>query len=183
MAAKKIPLQRVGLFCCPWQNKLIDAFGDMSLTSLNLTNITGITDDHLLSMSKKLNQLTDLCLKYNNDITINGVINFVRGVHQLTTIQLCLKKMLINLDVYNQLLDIVKGRSEKCKLTISLWGLKNTVTVKTVTLKKNIDFLEVISEEDELNSNTEFDYYCGGDGIGGDGGYDLVTFTPNCNTS
>lgn len=182
MAVKHIPLERVGLFCCPWQNAFISCFENMNaLESLNLTNVTGLNDEYLELLSKSLTQLQDLTLKYINQITIDGVIRLVSVTNRLVQMQLCLNKVIITDERYKLLLDAIKKRPEQCKLTIILWGLEHCIEVPKNVLKRNVDFLEIISEGGEMNKNTSFDYYCAGD----DGGYDLDVYhpTPNCNVN
>lgn len=183
---KKIPLERVGLFCCPWQNMFIKSFASLKdLKSLTLANIEGLTDDYLGNLSESLSQLVDLTLKYNKRVTINGVIKLVNGAKRLTDINLCLEKLSMNGEQYNLLLEAVKGRPETCKLTVNFFGLDHSIRVSRDLLNRNVDILEIYSEDYDINRNTDFDFYCGGDGGGDDGGYDLVTYapSPNCNVN
>lgn len=169
-------LKRVGLFCCPWDNKLIEAFGNLkNLQSLHLSNVTGLNDECLEQLSPSLIGLTDLTLKFIDSIIINGVLKLMIECQRLTTVNLCLKKMTtISNDRYNMLLEAIKKRPEKSKLTITLWGSTNPLKLPKDLLKKNIEFLEIRSEEEEVNKNTDFDFYCDS----ADGGYDLINYAP-----
>lgn len=181
MAEKGISLTRVGLFCCPWENKLIEAFANLKdLKSLHLSNITGLNDEFLGHLSKSLIGLTDLTLKFVKNINMDGVIKLMAECQRLSTANLGLKKMAtISTDRYNLLLEAIKNRPEKSKLTITLWGSKNNLKLSKDLLKRNLEFLEIRSEDDELNKNTGFDFHC----ESADGGYDLIGFAPppGCN--
>ncbi|KAG4075151.1 hypothetical protein HA402_006168 [Bradysia odoriphaga] len=177
MAEKSHSMNRVGLFCCPWESKLIEAFASLKdLKSLHLSNITGLTDDCLRQLTGSVAGLTDLTLKYIENITMDGVITLMIGCQRLTTATLLLlRTSTISTARYNMLLEAIKSRPEKIKLTVDLWGSKNPLKLSKDLLKQNLEFLEIRSNEDELNSNTSFDFYC--DSV--DGGYDLVCYSPS----
>lgn len=176
MAAKKILLSRVGLFCCPWENKLNKAFSDLKdLKSLHLSNITGLSDECLGHLSPSLIGLTDLTLKFIDNITTDGVMKLMTGCPRLTTANVGLKKTTtISTDRYNLLLEAIKERPEKSKLTMTFWGSKNPLKLSKDLLKSSFEFLEIRSEKEESNTNTDFDFFC----ESADGGYDLVSFAP-----
>lgn len=176
MAAKKISLSRVGLFCCPWEHKLIKAFADLKdLKSLHLSNITGLNDVWLGHLSPSLIGLTNLTLKFIENISMDGVMKLLTECPVLTTANIGLKKTtIISTDRYNLLLEVIEKRPEKSKLTITFWGSKNLLKLSKDLLKNDSEFLEILSEKQESNTNTDFDFYC----ESADGGYDLIGFAP-----
>lgn len=174
MAEKNRQLNKVGLFCCPWESKLIKAFADLKdLKSLHLTNVTGLNDECLRQLSGSLVGLTDLTLKYIENITMEGVIPLMISCQRLTTATLLLLRMTtISTARYNMLLEAIKNRPDKIKLTITEWGTKNPLKLSKDLLEQNLEFLEIRSKNDELNKNIDFDFYCDS----ADGGYDLVCY-------
>ncbi len=176
MADKNSPLNRVGIFCCPWEKKLIKAFANLkNLKSLHLSNVTGLNDESLGLLTPSLIGLTNLTLKFIKNVTIDGVLTLMAQCQHLTTATLCLKKMTtISTARYNLLLESIKKRPEKIKLTITVWGSKNPLRLSKDLLKENLEYLEIILVERGLNNNTDFDFYCDS----ADGGYDLVSYTP-----
>lgn len=92
MAETGVPLNIVGLFCCPWDSTLIKTFANFKdLRSLHLANITGLTDDCLVHLSSLI-ALTDLTLKFIENITMDGVIKLMSACERLSTVNLVLKK-------------------------------------------------------------------------------------------
>lgn len=115
IAEKDSSLNRVGLFCCPWENKLVKAFANLKgLKSLHLSNVTGLNDESLVHLSPSLIELTDLTLKFIENITMEGVLKLMAECQRLCTATLVLKKMTtISTDRYNRLLEAIKKRPEK----------------------------------------------------------------------
>lgn len=172
IAEQNDSLNSVGLFCCPWEHKLITAFANIKgLTSLHLSNVTGLNDERLKLLSFSLIGLTDVTLKFIENITTDGVIKLITKCQRLTTVNLVMKKMTtISADRYNILIEAIRKRPDQLKLTITFWGWKNPLKLSKDLLERNLEFLEIHTKREELNENSEFDYYCDS----ADGGYDLV---------
>lgn len=174
-------LNRIGLFCVQWDNKIVNALANLKdLKSLHLCNIVGLNDERLALLSTNLNGLNDLTLKFIRNITMTGVMKLMAECQRLTTANLVFEKMTpISTDRYMKLLEAIEKRPERIKLTITLWGTTIPLKLSRDLLNKNLDVLEINLERDDLNKNVDFDFFC----ESSDGGYDLVSFTPpsSCN--
>lgn len=171
MAEKEIPSDRIGLFCCQWGSKLCNAFANMKhLKSVHLSNISGLNDECLRHLSENLIGLTELTLKFIETITLDGVIKLITQCQLLTTVNFGLEKLTtLSTDRYNMLIEAIKNRPEKSKVTMTLWGSTNPLKIQNDFLKQNLELLEIVLMRGELNKDTDFDFYCDT----ADGGYDV----------
>lgn len=118
---------------------------------LKLDGQFDFSDEHLLTIANGLKLLNELHVssEFSPNVTQNGVLELIRKANQLSCLHIYVQDFELTMNVYNEMLRIVKNRHEYIKLTITFSndGWK-PIFDQDETLRMNNHWLEVVEIRD-----------------------------------
>lgn len=140
LVIKNVPIQYLHLV-----NGLVDDEMIMNIAQLTemkilkLDNMDNLQDEHLIKLTKQLKLLIELNAKDSNisRLALNSIL--ING-KQLTSLEIGTPDFQINDEFYDHILDIVKNRSDKSKLKLTIYGY-GSLAVSSRKMSENADVL------------------------------------------
>lgn len=100
-----------------------------TLKALELFDIVGLKENHILYFAKNLKQLEMLTIKGEITLTRQGIKTIVREAKQLTCLKIELPEFTLTLPIYLEILDIMQKREESVVLNVTIFGYKEQMAV------------------------------------------------------
>lgn len=134
------------------------------LNMIQLDDVNGLTNDHVIQLSKELPHLQHFCLEGHSGENITGTAlkTMIRYSKKLSRIEISkTDSVSINASDYFAMLEIIQNRPERIQLSIILTGHGDIVNVPDEILAQNREYLLIDEHFCDFcgDSSDEFDYY------------------------
>lgn len=140
LVIKNVPIQYLHLVNGVVDEEMITNIAQLTgIKILKLDNMDNLQDEHLIKLTKQLMLLIELNAKDTNvsSLTLNSILV---NAKQLTSLEIGTPNFQINDEIYDHILDIVKNRSEKSKLKLTIYGC-SSLAVSRRKMSENDDIL------------------------------------------
>lgn len=175
MAAVNIPIETLELMTCPSNKALFAVIPKFEkLKTLRLFDMTGLQFTELITLCNDLDELTELCVRTDQNDFMPDILRLVRSAKKLQKFHFQQRNgnWTMSADTFDKLVHTMKHRTNGCtQLDIVLMGIfpavdvgddvlqanKQFVTIETNKVWEDIDF-GFISQSAQQDSDSEFDY-------------------------
>lgn len=116
------------------------------LKVLELNEIHGLTDGHMIELAKGLGHQLEILLLESftaADLTMTGLKDMLPYATKMTLLSLYSDKMTIDAESYEVMLSILQNRPEKVKFLLKLIDNEGQVEVSEKVLKENDDIFDI----------------------------------------
>lgn len=159
LATNQSPLELILLNNAEITDAAIESMSELKqLNRIQLDNVDGLTNDHVIQLSKELPNLQHFCLKGDSgeDITVTALKTMIRYSMKLSRIEISKADSIsINSSDYFTMLEIIQKRPDKIQLSIILTGHGDIVNVPEEIVAQNREYL-LIDEHIYSDSGDEF---------------------------
>lgn len=147
LTANALPIEHMELICGVIDTEAVKAIAQMNrLKVLELWNVIGLTDEHLVELAKGLGSRLEtfkLDGKTAYEITTIGVKLMLTFAIKLSHLSLKTDKLIINANDYQEMLETVQKRPEIVQFVLQLFGNGNQVNVNKTVLMENRDCFDI----------------------------------------